>query len=334
MRFFDRFCQVTLITNTLTMSDTRNDAEQEMVSAGIATGLEDSLGVSHKWYRHPGGWNLTYILQSSLSGSFAPPSMKPKPAPAPSAAAEVAKAQEAEEDASPVPGMAEWKDTYENYLKDWQAESSIARQKAEETRKKIEDEHAAKAKAAGDEVKEKKRAEAEAKKQKEREEKLKRELEQPGSSTGGVAKRKADLSKEERERKVKEAWEMVKGAGEGKQDKEVVTDARGVMDEDIKAGNVQLEGQEKEAVKPVSLGHLTPQSAVERTNESDRIRPYHLEGSASALDAGPATFPDPTDAELIADAVSSFSYVSSMDRSVGQYFFSRRPLSSSIWLVR
>lgn len=28
------------------MSDTRNDAEQEMVNAGIASGLEDSLGVS------------------------------------------------------------------------------------------------------------------------------------------------------------------------------------------------------------------------------------------------------------------------------------------------
>jgi len=28
------------------MSDTRNDAEQEMVHAGIADGLEDSLGVS------------------------------------------------------------------------------------------------------------------------------------------------------------------------------------------------------------------------------------------------------------------------------------------------
>ena len=28
------------------MSDTRDDAEQEMVNAGIAGGLEDSLGVS------------------------------------------------------------------------------------------------------------------------------------------------------------------------------------------------------------------------------------------------------------------------------------------------
>lgn len=33
-------------TSLLDMSDTRNDAEQEMVNAGIATGLEDSLGVS------------------------------------------------------------------------------------------------------------------------------------------------------------------------------------------------------------------------------------------------------------------------------------------------
>jgi hypothetical protein len=28
------------------MSDTRNDAEQEMVNAGIASSLDDSLGVS------------------------------------------------------------------------------------------------------------------------------------------------------------------------------------------------------------------------------------------------------------------------------------------------
>lgn len=28
------------------MSDTRNDAEQEMVNAGISSGMEDSLGVS------------------------------------------------------------------------------------------------------------------------------------------------------------------------------------------------------------------------------------------------------------------------------------------------
>lgn len=182
--------------------------------------------------------------------------MKPKPAPAPSASAEVAKAEEAQEDAPPVPGMAEWKDTYEKYLSDWQHESSIARQRSEEVRKKIEDEQAAREKSASDEAKAKKKAEADAKKQKEREERLKRELEQAGSSTGGIAKRKADLNKEERERKVKEAWEMVKGAGEGKQDKEVVTDARGVMDEDIKAGNVQIEGQEKQAVKSVCQGNL------------------------------------------------------------------------------
>lgn len=177
--------------------------------------------------------------------------MKPKPAPAPSAAAEVAKAEEAEESAPPVPGMAEWKDTYENYLSEWQAESSVARQKAEEVRKKIEDEHAAKERAASDEVNAKKRADADAKKQKERAEKLKKELEQAEGSTSGLARRKGELGKEERERKVKEAWEMVKGDGEGKQDKEVVTDARGVMDEDIKAGNVQIAGQAKSPVKPV-----------------------------------------------------------------------------------
>jgi hypothetical protein len=32
------------------MSDTRNEAEQEMVNAGISSGMEDSLGVRHNIY--------------------------------------------------------------------------------------------------------------------------------------------------------------------------------------------------------------------------------------------------------------------------------------------
>lgn len=180
--------------------------------------------------------------------------MKPKPAPAPSAAAEVAKAEEAEESAPLVPGMAEWKDTYDKYLEDWQAESHLTRAKAEEVRKKIEDEHAAVAKAKADDAKAQKKAEADAKKQKEREEKLKRELEQGGSSSSGSARRKIEQAREERERKVKEAWEMVKGAGEGKQDKEVVTDGRGVTDADIRAGQSHVVGQDKPEVKSVSAG--------------------------------------------------------------------------------
>lgn len=37
---------VPMSTTYTAMSDTRNDAEQEMVNAGIASGLEDSLAVS------------------------------------------------------------------------------------------------------------------------------------------------------------------------------------------------------------------------------------------------------------------------------------------------
>jgi len=37
---------IELLFTTSHMSDTRNDAEQEMVNAGISDGLEDSLGVS------------------------------------------------------------------------------------------------------------------------------------------------------------------------------------------------------------------------------------------------------------------------------------------------
>ena len=183
--------------------------------------------------------------------------MKPEPAPAPTGAAAISRSEEAEQDAPPVPGMAEWKDTYDSYLSEWQAESSIARQKSEEVRKRIEEEAAAKEKAAADEIKAKKRAEQEAEKRKERDAKLQMELERSGGSSRSALNKRKDLGREEREQKVKEAWEMVKGAGEGKQGEEVVTDGRGVTDADLRSGNVEIDGQKKESIKSVCrLIHL------------------------------------------------------------------------------
>jgi hypothetical protein len=228
------------------MSDTRNDAEQEMVNAGIASGLEDSLGVSSFDIKER---RINANIQSSLSGSFTPPSMKPPPAPpAPTPAQQITGSTDTEEDAGPVPGMEEWKDTYDKYLSDWQAESSIARKRSEATRKQIEDEHAAIAKKMEDEKKSKKKEEAEKKRQKEREEKLKRELAEENSG-----KRRGDLPGSERAKKVKEAWEFVKSGDEGPKPKDVVADVRGVMPQDVKAGNVHVKGQSEVGPVVVSL---------------------------------------------------------------------------------
>jgi hypothetical protein len=181
--------------------------------------------------------------------------MKPPPAPeAPTPAQQISGSTDTEEDAGPVPGMEEWKDTYDSYLKDWHAESSLARQKAEETRKKIEDEHAAIAKRMEDEKKSKQKEEAEKKRQKEREEKLKKEL--ADEKAAGISRRRAERGGggDDRDKKVKEAWEMIKGGGgQGKEDTVSVGDARGVTPQDVKAGNVQLAGDAKKMVNSVSL---------------------------------------------------------------------------------
>jgi hypothetical protein len=261
--------------------------------------------------------------------------MKPEPAPAPTGAAAISKSEEAEEDAPPAPGAAEWKDTYDNYLSEWQAESSIARQKSEEVRKRIEDEAAAKEKAAADEIKAKKRAEQEAKLRKEREAKLQKELEQSGSSRSGLAKRKGDLGREERERKVKEAWEMVKGAGEGKQGDEVVTDGRGVTDADIKAGNVEIVGQEKEKASKSVCYHVSTTSHRGLTLITVVwLRSHDVKRPTAPLDARPATFAHTPHAKLVADIVTTLGHFTSMDRSLWQHLVSRGSLSSSIRLIR
>ena len=62
------------------------------------------------------------------------------------------------ETAEEVPGMAEWKDTYESYLSNWHAESAEARKKALETRARIEKEREEEAKKGSDSVKAQKAA--------------------------------------------------------------------------------------------------------------------------------------------------------------------------------
>lgn len=145
-----------------------------------------------------------------------------------------------------IPGMAEWKDTYESYLSHWHAESAEARKNALATRERIEKQRAEEKKAQEDKVKAEKAA-IKAKEKKEKDaEKLKEEME------GKKAKKEAGSSgKADRDQKVKEAWEMVKAAGEGQSD-EVIADARGVTAEDIAGGQALAPGQSRPSVKQVS----------------------------------------------------------------------------------
>ena len=143
--------------------------------------------------------------------------------------------------------MDEWKSTYEGYVSQWQADSSAAREKALATRKRIEEERDAEQKAALEEEVAVRKAEET---KKEREERLRRELEdriessQAGKDGNG-----------QRDDRVKEAWELVKSTGEG-EGKEVVSDARGVTDQDVLAGQTNLSGAERSEVKQVCLDLL------------------------------------------------------------------------------
>ncbi|ORX40668.1 hypothetical protein BD324DRAFT_611731 [Kockovaella imperatae] len=153
------------------MSDTRNDADQELVSAGMASGMEDSLG-------------------SILGNSFS----IPKPTPKPTADSERTKETSAESEAAEaptiqdddVPGMDTWKETYEGYLSHWQAESAEAREKALQTREKYEREEEERQKASsGKTAAEKKEQQRQAKLEADAE-RLRMELEggtQAGSSS-------------------------------------------------------------------------------------------------------------------------------------------------------
>lgn len=146
-----------------------------------------------------------------------------------------------------VPGMAEWKDTYEGYLSHWHAESAEARKNALETRERIERERAEEEKVISDKKKEEKKSISAKEKAEKDAIRLKEEL------TGKKeVKKSTKADKEERDAKVKEAWEMVKAAGEGSSSKEVSGDGRGVLPEDVAAGQAVTSGEHRAPVQQVS----------------------------------------------------------------------------------
>jgi uncharacterized protein YabN with tetrapyrrole methylase and pyrophosphatase domain len=69
---------------------------------------------------------------------------------------------------------------------------------------------------------------------------LKKELAEEKAASLG--KRRADLNAQDKQ-KVKEAWEFVKSGDEGPKPKDTVADVRGVMPQNVKAGNVQAKSQ-------------------------------------------------------------------------------------------
>ncbi|RSH91763.1 hypothetical protein EHS25_009132 [Saitozyma podzolica] len=271
------------------MSDNREEAQQELVDAGI----EDALG-------------------SSLSGSFSPSPPPPKPAVEPTIApSESAAAAEDTPEQAPIPGMAEWKDTYEAYVSHWQAESSEARSKSESTRLRIEAERAATAKSDADRVKAEKQVREKEVEEKRKEEKLKRELETSATGEGSRKRVKSEsgTGKEERERKVREAWEMVKGSERKESPEEVPVDSRGVMDADIVAGQATLAGQHREEIHH-------PQQRSRAGILALGVRPHHLVRAHPALDARRFSLADLPHALGVPDSVSSFRDVPSLVRDL------------------
>ena len=159
---------------------------------------------------------------------------------APDADAKVAEKADTEKE-EPVPGMAEWKDTYEGYLKAWHAESAEAREKALKTREAYEKEQADAEKAKKDAEKAAKASKAAEEKRKRDEKKLREELE--GKIAAEEEVEGKTESPEERERKVKEAWEMVK---DGDQQSESA----------VEAALAATEGESSSSFKPAEVGPL------------------------------------------------------------------------------
>ncbi|WWC71925.1 uncharacterized protein I206_105884 [Kwoniella pini CBS 10737] len=185
------------------MSDTRAEAEKEIDTVEMSSNLEDSLGSALE-----SSFNIPPPPPAPLKGSEK--SHEPNAIPD-----ETVKASQSET----IEGMAEWKDTLENYTKEWQAESSIAREKALATRIRIEKENSDAEKKMKDDLAKEKKFKLDAEKKKRDEERLKAELESDDISS---LKNKKQLKSNE---KVKEAWELV---GEKKDSKGTVeTDGRG-----------------------------------------------------------------------------------------------------------
>lgn len=176
---------------------------------------------------------ISNYVQSALGSSFNIPPPPPKnEAPVSSQEKESAHAPAA---SAPVPGLDEWPQTLQGYLDEWQAESAVARAKAEATRKRFEEERAAEIKAVEDAKKMEKKNKEDEEKRKRDAERLRRELEgEEDEVHGGKGHGHGDKSK------VKEAWELVAKKEEQSKDTPVVeTCARGVNSEDVRTGQVR-----------------------------------------------------------------------------------------------
>ncbi|KIR62478.1 hypothetical protein I314_03421 [Cryptococcus bacillisporus CA1873] len=192
------------------MSDNRQDAQRELHTQ-VEANIEDSLG-------------------SALESSFNIPPPSPKhEAPVSSQGTESAHAPAT---SAPVPGLDEWPQTLQGYLDEWQAESAVARAKAEATRKRFEEERAAEVKAVEDAKKMEKKNNEDEEKRKRDAERLRRELEgEEDEVHGGKGHGHGDKSK------IKEAWELVAKKEEQSKDTPVVeTSARAVNSEDVRTG--------------------------------------------------------------------------------------------------
>lgn len=219
--------------------------------------------------------------KASLSSSFSPAPRSPTPSSSRTAntPAPVPASEEAKEERK-IPGMDEWKTTLESYNTQWLAESSEARAKAEATRTRIESERAASSKSLSDASKAKRATEKAREEEMKRSERLREEL----SGSPGLRRSKGRHlnlgAQEERETKVKEAWEMVKGSSSApaissSSGSGVVHagDARGVMPQDVTAGQALGPGQSRPSVKQVSHTLL---SAKIRANGRPHTTLLHL----------------------------------------------------------
>ncbi|WWD19553.1 hypothetical protein CI109_104014 [Kwoniella shandongensis] len=247
------------------MSDTRSEAEQELNTVTMTADLEDSLGSALET-------SFNIPTASSKPSQFVPDEIPSNPT-GPAATAIP----------NEVPGMDEWKDTYEHYLEEWHAESAVAREKAEKTRKRIEDERAAEAKAAQDKVTAEKKKKQDEEKKKRDQERLKRELEEEMEE--GSKKRHGKSA--EREKKVKEAWELVKGGESSEAASTAVkqgagvsadTDGRGVTEADIAGGQAIPTGHHKKPIQP---------TAYDPTTSQDPIPPVMQDAKSPAPISGP-----------------------------------------------
>ena len=174
--------------------------------------------------------NISTLLQSSLSSSFSLPVAQPKPRPEPALDQVITPSTDLE---TAEEELEDWKPEYEARLSAWQAEAAEAREKAEKTRKRIEDERAAEVKAVKDKERETKKEKEDREKRERDEERLKIELglETPGNGLG-IGGRGSEGGGGGGN-KVREAGELVGDS------RDVVTDGRGATSGDIQSSKKQ-----------------------------------------------------------------------------------------------